>query len=216
MLSLFRTSDDSINIDGKIYPIDCNFNVILANLELSQATDISEVVKVKVALKNYLNLSDEELKQWDYAKQIQIYVQISQQLFNSASNMATSQPNTEEDKSAYSFSEDADFIFASFMKDYGINLIEMRNKMHWNEFKALFASLSKDTKIVEVMQIRSWKPSKEDSKEYIKDMQRLQRIYSLKTTQHELELIEIERKKMSLMTPEERREYAKQQLREGG
>lgn len=216
MLSLFRNNDDSINIDGKIYSIDCNFNVVLANLELSQATDISEVVKVKVALKNYLNLSDEELKQWDYAKQIQIYVQISQQLFNSASNMETSQPNTEEDKSAYSFSEDADFIFASFMKDYGINLIEKRNKMHWNEFKALFASLSKDTKIVEVMQIRSWKPSKEDSKEYIKDMQRLQRIYSLKTTQHELELIEIERKKMSLMTPEERREYAKQQLREGG
>lgn len=216
MLSLFRNSDDSINIDGKIYPIDCNFNVVLANLELSQATDISEVVKVKVALKNYLNLSDEELKKWDYAKQIQIYVQISQQLFNSASNMETSQPNTEEDKSAYSFSEDADFIFASFMKDYGINLIEKRNKMHWNEFKALFVSLSKDTKIVEVMQIRSWKPSKEDSKEYIKDMHRLQRTYSLKTTQHELELIEIERKKMSLMTPEERREYAKQQLREGG
>lgn len=215
MLSLYRNSDDSINIDGKIYPIDCNFNVVLANLELSQATDISEAAKVKVALKNYLNLSNEELSQWDYMKQIQIYVQISQQLFNSGSSI-NSQSNIEEDKSAYSFSEDADFIFASFMKDYGINLIETRNKMHWNEFKALFASLSKDTKIVEVMQIRSWKPSKDDSKEYIKDMQRLQRIYSLKTTQHELELIEIERKKMSLMTPEERREYAKQQLREGG
>lgn len=215
MLSLYRDSNDSIEIDGVSYPIDCNFNVVLANLELSQVDNISEIVKIKIALKNYLNVSDEQLANWSYEKQVALYTEISFKLFSSGSNI-NEQSNTTEDKSAYSFSEDADFIFASFMKDYGINLIEKRNNMHWNEFKALFLSLSKDTKIVEVMQIRGWKPSKDDSKEHIANMKKLQRIYALKTTQKELELIELERKKMSLMTPEERREYAKQRLEEGG
>lgn len=215
MLSLYRDSNDSIEIDGANYPIDCNFNVVLANLELSQVDNISEIVKIRIALKNYLNVSNEQLANWSYEKQVAIYTEISLKLFNSGSN-TNEQSNTTEDKSAYSFSEDADFIFASFMKDYGINLIEKRNNMHWNEFKALFLSLSKDTKIVEVMQIRNWEKSKDDSKERVADMEKLQRIYALKTTQKELELIELERKKMSLMTPEKRREYAKQRLEEGG
>lgn len=214
MLSLYRDSKDSIKIDGVDYPIDCNFNVVLANLELSQVTDINELAKVRIALKNYLNVSDEQLAKWGYKKQVEIYINISQQLFSSGTT--SEQSNTTEDKSAYSFAEDADFIFASFMKDYGINLIEKRNNMHWNEFKALFLSLSKDTRIVEVMQIRNWTESKEDSKEHIADMKKLQRIYALKTTQKELELIELERKKMASMSPEERREYAKKRFEEGG
>lgn len=220
MLSLYRDSDDTIEFEGETFKIDCNFNVVLANLELSQNRQISEYVKVRTALKNYLDLTDEELNELDYIKQVKLYIAISQKIFGLKEPVEQEEQDDKkekrinDDKSVYSFSEDADFIFASFMKDYGINLIEKRNNMHWNEFKALFVSLSKDTKIAEVMSIRSWKPKENDSKEHIKDMKKLQRIYALQTTQQEMEQVELERRKMSLMSPEERIAYAKQKLSE--
>lgn len=51
------------------------------------------------------------------------------------------------------FSEDSGLIGAAFYHDYGINL--WREKMHWWQFRELFAALSEDNKIVKVMGYRS-------------------------------------------------------------
>ena len=216
VLSLHAKQKDVIRIDGVDYPIDFNFNVVLANMELSQRSDLSDRTKVKVYLKNYLDVSNEQLKEWGFIRQREIYLEITMILFQINPN-EIAQPNQKNnDKSVYSFTEDADFIFSSFLKDYGINLLKERNKMHWNEFEALFVSLSEQTKMAEVMRIRSWKKSEHDSKEYAEDMAKLQRIYALKQTQEASELIELERQKMATMTQEERVAYAKEQLAKGG
>lgn len=53
------------------------------------------------------------------------------------------------------FEEDGDYIYASFMQDYQIDLIDAQGRLPWKKFLYLFNGLSSDTKIKQVMQIRS-------------------------------------------------------------
>lgn len=52
------------------------------------------------------------------------------------------------------FEEDGDYIYASFMQEYGIDLIDVQGKLPWRKFLYLFNGLSADTKIKQVMRIR--------------------------------------------------------------
>lgn len=53
------------------------------------------------------------------------------------------------------FEEDGEYIYASFMQDYGVDLIDMQGVLSWRKYIALFDGLSEDTKIKRVMKIRS-------------------------------------------------------------
>lgn len=53
------------------------------------------------------------------------------------------------------FEEDGDYIYASFMQDYHIDLIDEQGKLPWKKFLYLFNGLSAETKIKQVMRIRS-------------------------------------------------------------
>ncbi|HDU1280237.1 TPA: hypothetical protein REU92_002791, partial [Listeria monocytogenes] len=59
-----------------------------------------------------------------------------------------------EEPAYYSLTQDSDYIFASFLQDYNIDLIEVRGKLHWYKFRALFESLRDDTAIKSIMSIR--------------------------------------------------------------
>lgn len=52
------------------------------------------------------------------------------------------------------FEEDGEYIYASFMQDYRLDLIDLQGHLHWKKFIALFDGLSEDTKIRQVMRIR--------------------------------------------------------------
>ena len=65
-----------------------------------------------------------------------------------------------EDKKSerlFSFSEDEELIYASFLKEYGIDL--SKEEMHWWRFVALLRCLGTDTPLSRVMSIRMAKPS---------------------------------------------------------
>lgn len=52
------------------------------------------------------------------------------------------------------FEEDGDYIYASFMQEYHIDLINEQGRLPWKKFLFLFNGLSADTKIKQVMRIR--------------------------------------------------------------
>lgn len=52
------------------------------------------------------------------------------------------------------FEEDGDYIYASFMQDYHIDLIDEQGRLPWKKFLFLFNGLSDETKIKRVMRIR--------------------------------------------------------------
>lgn len=86
---------------------------------------------------------------------------------------------TKKEEPLIDLSQDAEFLYASFIQAYGINLIKEQGKLHWYEFKALLNGLPEDTIIKQIIHIRSYEPSKHDSEEYKKQMEDLQDFYRL-------------------------------------
>ena len=74
----------------------------------------------------------------------------------------------------YDFDYDADYIFAAFLTQYGIDLNEL-DYLHWWKFQALFKSLESHNKIVEIMGYRATDLGQ------IKDKKERSRIAKLKT-----------------------------------
>ena len=61
-------------------------------------------------------------------------------------------------KKLIDFEQDAEYIYASFLQAYGINLLEVQNKLTWTEFKALLNALPDNTIMQQIIEIRAWKP----------------------------------------------------------
>lgn len=79
------------------------------------------------------------------------------------------------------FEEDGDYIYASFMQDYHIDLIEEQGKLPWKKFLYLFNGLSDGTKIKQVMRIRDMDVPEYNGKnmKHIQDIQEAKSHYAL-------------------------------------
>ena len=79
------------------------------------------------------------------------------------------------------FEEDGDYIYASFMQDYGIDLIDEQGKLPWKRFLYLFNGLSSETKIKQVMRIREMKIPEYNGKnmDQIREINELKSYYAL-------------------------------------
>ncbi|HBN11860.1 MAG TPA: hypothetical protein DD392_08030 [Ruminococcus sp.] len=89
----------------------------------------------------------------------------------------------------FDFEQDSIYIYSSFMADYGIDLFEQQNKMHWWKFISLFQGLSDGTKMHEVLSIRQREipePNKYNSQE-IRRLHELKAYYALDISQEERE-----------------------------
>jgi len=69
------------------------------------------------------------------------------------------------------FTIDADLIFAAFLQQYQINLLDPKLKLHWHEFLALFNALTDATLMAKVMSYRAYTKSS-DKKDPYEDLKR--------------------------------------------
>lgn len=76
-------------------------------------------------------------------------------------------------KQAFSFSQDAECVYAAFLEQYGIDLLEVEY-MHWWKFRALFDSLSNSSRLTEIMGYRVARLEKlpKEQRQFYQDMQR--------------------------------------------
>jgi hypothetical protein len=75
----------------------------------------------------------------------------------------------------YDYEQDSEAIYASFMSEYGIDLIEQKGKLNYFKFKALFNNLSSKSAIQQIMKIRQTNPA-----DYSHDPKYLQQLMELK------------------------------------
>ena len=80
--------------------------------------------------------------------------------------------------------QDFQYIYASFKKDYNLDLLDQIDKLSWIKFKALLNGLSKNTKMSEVIKIRTAKIPKptKDNQEYRQNLIELKNYYRLDET----------------------------------
>ena len=114
------------------------------------------------------------------------FIESSFKLINETITKSAYQGNSSKDWSMniapqhiYSYEQDADAIYSSFMMQYHIDLLKERGKMHWCVFRALFDGLGEDTPIQRIIELRQKNLADVPDEQRGRVMQ-LQQYYSLK------------------------------------
>lgn len=189
MLDLSRKLTDKLVIDDEEYALDLSFNNVLKLFEMWRDEDVPEFVKPHFAVRI---LTGETLEDFTVEEMSEVFNEVFEEHislsevednhveYDLAGNpMKTTVSNSGQEKAPYDIRFDGDYIYASFLQAYGIDLFDVQGELHWKKFNALLSGLPEGTKFMEVIKIRKWKPQKGDSAEYKEEMRRLQKDYAL-------------------------------------
>ena len=189
MLDLSRKLTDKLVIDDEEFPLNLSFDNVLRLFEMWRDEDVPEFVKPHFGIRI---LTGETLEDFTVEEMSEVFNEVFEEHislstvednhveYDLAGNpMKTTASNGKQEQAPYDIRYDGDYIYASFLQTYGIDLFDVQGKLHWKKFNALLSGLPEGTKFMEVVKIRKWKPQKGDSAEYKEEMRRLQKDYAL-------------------------------------
>ncbi|CAN2247510.1 Gp15 family bacteriophage protein [Bacillus vallismortis] len=175
-MKLTDSFDDIIYFEGREIRIRAYFDVVLKAIDLVKDDLFSEIEKWEIMAEMFAE-NPEELEGLSiYEKAAFAQEVLNNYILDPKSDEEMSSGNSSHEK-FYDLSQDADYIYASFLFDYNMDLIEQQGKLHWKKFKALLNALSEKTKFREVINIRMCDLPK-DPKERA-EMLRLKQAYAL-------------------------------------
>lgn len=167
MSLLTDIAPESVMIDGTRYEIDADFRNCIKFEELLRDPDLNNEEKFVLAL-NLFYPKIPENAQAAFEKILWFY---------SANAQVEKSAGTPSRKKIYSLNHDADYIFAAFLADYGIDLNSI-SYLHWWKFLALFAGLKPDNLMCKIMEFRATNTSELKGKEK-KHYEKMQKIYAI-------------------------------------
>lgn len=185
MFSLAYPLVDTTEIDGISYSIDLSFDNVLRLIDMLGDKELSDVVQVETGI---VMLFGGTLD-CDLEKKAQIFYSLYEKAIMGDAKVEQAvdikgnpMPSvSSDDETVYSLIEDAEYIYASFMQDYGMDLFEYQGKLHWNKFQALLSGLRDDTKFKKVMEIRQMEiPTGRGSEKQRKAVLDAKKVYALK------------------------------------
>lgn len=189
MLDLSRKLTDKLVIDDEEFPLNLSFDNVLRLFEMWRDEEVPEFVKPHFGIRI---LTGETLENFTVEEMSEVFNEVFEEHislstvednhveYDLAGNpMKTTASNGKQEQAPYDIRYDGDYIYASFMQAYGIDLFDVQGELHWKKFNALLSGLPEGTKFMEVIKIRKWKPQKGDSAEYKEEMRRLQKDYAL-------------------------------------
>lgn len=175
MFTLTEDLNNKFEWEGKIYHVDMSFNNVLKVFDLFEDDLFDTYEKIPITLEMMI-VEYKELEATDFAELLALYNFILKEFL-----WIDNKSNKESSKKVIDFKKDAGAIYASFLSEYGIDLFEQQNKLHWHKFSELLGSLGEDTAFKKVLGYRTMKipSSKEASKEYRDHIRKMKRIYAL-------------------------------------
>lgn len=189
MLDISRKLTDKLVIDDEEFPLNLSFDNVLRLFEMWRDEDVPEFVKPHFGIRI---LTGETLEDFTVEEMSEVFNEVFEEHislstvednhveYDLAGNpMKTTASNGKQEQAPYDIRFDGDYIYASFLQAYGIDLFDVQGKLHWKKFNALLSGLPEGTKFMEVVKIRKWKPQKGDSAEYKEEMRKLQKDYAL-------------------------------------
>ncbi|MFB4164807.1 Gp15 family bacteriophage protein [Alteribacillus sp. JSM 102045] len=189
-MKLTDRHEDMIAFQGKEYKLGLYYDVVLRSFELLKDARFNDMQKLDIILDMFV-INHEDLRTLDVATKAKFVETIFQRFVHELDqedeqeedNQAAASSNG---KKLYDLEKDAEYIYASFLFDYGLDLFEQQGKLHWRKFKALLSSLSEDSKFKKVVSIRAEKlpaPTRHNA-DYRKRLLELKSIYRLEDTQN--------------------------------
>lgn len=178
-MKLYDELPITIKYNGHNYRILPYFNRVLYCLEVFKNNLYSDEEKIHIC---YKVLVKNKFMTISFLDKTRILNMIFKMLFES-------NKKNQKSKKSFDFTQDSKYIYAGFMQCYGINLFEYKNKLHWWEFNALFQGLSRDTRIMQIIDIRTRPIPRRDKTngEYINNLLKQKAEYKLELSQEEQE-----------------------------
>lgn len=186
MFTLTDILPHTVEINGFEHHIDLSFDNVLSVIDLLNDKDINDLEQITTGLYMLLGVHFE----YPLQEQADIFVMLFDTFINNEQTddveydlegnpMPKAQEEDNED--LYDIKQDAQYIYASFLQCYNIDLFEQQGKLHWWKFKALLSGLSEDTKFKKVLEIRQMElPSGKGASKQREAIKKIKRAYALK------------------------------------
>lgn len=174
-MKLYKRLPYTVIVDGKRYKLRPYFDRVLYAMDVMRGTGTA---RQKLDAACYLLIKNRRIH--DKPKVL------------SAALDVLLGPGGSDSKKHFDFEQDAEYIFASFLQAYGIDLFERldldgQKPLHWCEFMALFKALPEDTRMSQIISIRAQeipKPTKHNA-EMRQRIMRQKAAFALEITEEE-------------------------------
>ena len=187
MFDLAYPLEDTIEIDGNTYTLDLSFDNVLRLVYMLNDPQLHDIEQIEIGLQMLLGVRLEyaiEEKEEIFFKIFNEVIRRGEEKQIETDIEGNPMPQNNKEKAKYSIKEDAEYIYASFMQAYNIDLFQSQGKLHWYKFQALLDGLPGDTKFKEVIEIRTMElPKGKGSDKHRKDIEKLKDYYKLKGTE---------------------------------
>lgn len=184
MFDLAYPLTETVDINGKEYELNLAFDNVLRLIDMLNDKELSDFEQIEIGLEMIIG---DSLVDYNIEKKEEIFYSIFKETIGK--DTEEGQPvdiegnpmPQKKEKETYDLKQDAEYIYASFMSDYGIDLFEQQGKLHWYKFKALLGGLTDGSKFLRVIEIRTAElPKGKGTEKQRKQMLELKRIYALK------------------------------------
>lgn len=174
----FLTEPLNYDVMGGKYLFTVNpaFDIVLDIQRLYREKDLDSLDKLDQALEMLVVKNAGKLKYLTISEKSKLLSDIYKQCINIRKH-----PPVREKMPSIDFEYDGEYIYASFMLDYGIDLVDMQDRLPWKKFIALFQGLSEHSKIREIIRIRNMDVPKYNGKntKEIEQVRELKSFYAL-------------------------------------
>ena len=165
---------EHVEIDSIEYKINTDFRIGIMFELLIQDNTLTDMEKVEIALNLYYPEIPHDLIQ--ALEKILWFYRCGKEYDTEDPQEGTE--GTTQQQAIYSFEHDAEYIYAAFLDQYGIDLQDIEH-LHWWKFRALFKGLKEDNLIVKIMGYRAIKIDDSMTDSEKKFYRRMKRIYAL-------------------------------------
>lgn len=157
MLSLKDGILTDYTLNGQKYPLNMAYNNVLSWYALINRDDLNDEQKARQTLKMFtgLNVASIEVAAAFFHDLADYLAQEPYNHGEQPTGTTHDLAGTEyEAPKLYDYEQDSEAIFASFWQAYGIDLIEQRDKLHWDKFKALLSGLPSNSYFKTILDVR--------------------------------------------------------------
>lgn len=178
MQSLYEKLPYSVEYKGKVYRINPYFDKVLHVFALFSDKAFSDFERITLVC-SILVQGKVRLKHLEKCELVNLI----------CNTLVTVKGHSANNVKCFDFLQDSQYIYSSFVYDYGIDLFDEQCKLHWWKFISLFNSLSESSKMSNIIHIRL-KPIPPADKYNAKEIESLikaKQSYALEFTQEERE-----------------------------
>lgn len=156
---LTNRHEDVFKWYGVQIELNLSFDNVLLLFKCLKDKELPFNQRLEIALK-MLVVQHELLKQLDAERSVELILDILRDVLNIDLRKPPKIQYHEDGTEiihipTYDWDEDAGYIYASFLKDYGIDLFEQQGKLTWFRFLQLFKNLSDDSPMGQALYYRN-------------------------------------------------------------